>query len=274
MLAVPQFDREGHEVEKEMREMNRLVPVLAAVAGMGILTPLIAIPEAAETAPPTVSVSGSAAIEVIPDEVTLILGVETWHPELSVAKRRNSSSVEAVIQVIKSSGVRPEKIQTDHIDIVPTYQEYSYPKQVEGYFVRRTVVAKLHDLSKFDDLLSRVIEEGANYVHGIEFATTELRRYRDEARALAMQAAREKAEALSSEAGCKLGQPVSVREDYANWWSGYSRGWWGAGWGSGAYQNVIQNAGVPALAAEGGFAPGQIQITAQVSATFEMCSKR
>lgn len=254
--------------------MNRLVPVLAAVAGMGILTPLIAIPEAAETAPPTVSVSGSAAIEVIPDEVTLILGVETWHPELSVAKRRNSSSVEAVIQVIKSSGVRPEKIQTDHIDIVPTYQEYSYPKQVEGYFVRRTVVAKLHDLSKFDDLLSRVIEEGANYVHGIEFATTELRRYRDEARALAMQAAREKAEALSSEAGCKLGQPVSVREDYANWWSGYSRGWWGAGWGSGAYQNVIQNAGVPALAAEGGFAPGQIQITAQVSATFEMCSKR
>ena len=43
----------------------------------------------------------------------------------------------------------------------------------------------LKDTSKFEDVLTESLQEGANYVHGIEFRTTELRKHRDAVRALA-----------------------------------------------------------------------------------------
>ena len=59
------------------------------------------------------------------------------------------------------------------------------------------MVITLGDVSRFEDLLSDTLLAGANHVHNVEFRTTELRQHRDAARALAIQAAREKAEALT-----------------------------------------------------------------------------
>lgn len=92
-----------------------------------------------------------------------------------------------------------------------------------GYFVRKTVVVTLSDLALFESLLSQSLEAGATHVHGVEFRTTELRRYRDQARALAVNAAREKAEALCAELGKQVGEPKDIREQYSRWWSPYNR---------------------------------------------------
>ena len=103
----------------------------------------------------------------------------------------------------------------------------------------------LKDISAFDAVLSDALEAGATYVHGIQFRTTELRKHRDEARALAIRAAHEKAVALAQELGQEVGQPHDIREDQSQWWSSYNT-WWG-GRASTMTQNVIQ---------EGGNAPG------------------
>ena len=107
-----------------------------------------------------------------------------------------------------------------------------------------------------------------NYVHGVQFRTTELRKYRDEARALAIKAAREKAIALTEELGQQVGEPHSIHEDRSEWWSWYGA-WWGSRWGGGAAQNVIQNAGGGSFSTEGGMAPGQISVSARVTVSFE-----
>ncbi|MFA9491082.1 MAG: SIMPL domain-containing protein [Anaerolineales bacterium] len=218
----------------------------------------------------TISVTGDAAVKVPPDEVIITLGVESWHPELSTAKKRNDARVEDIIATAHRYNIPDKDIQTDHISIEPRYRDSYYREDLEGYFVRRTLALTLADISKFDDLLTEVIEDGANYVHGIEFRTTDLRKHRDQARSLAITAAREKAEALSKELGRQVGEPQSIQENHSGWWSGYGSGWWGSHWSGAQTQNVVQSIDVDSALVQGSIAPGQIMVNAQVSVTFSL----
>jgi uncharacterized protein YggE len=121
----------------------------------------------------------------------------------------------------------------------------------------------------FEDLLTAVTEAGATNVHGIDFRTSELRKYRDQARALAVQAAGEKAEAMADVLSNSVGNTKSIYEDHVGWWSWYGYGWWGSRSG-GMSQNVVQNASGPSSDFDGAFAPGQISVNARVTVTFEL----
>ncbi len=241
------------------------------VAGLALLfaLPGWARPAAEPAEPGQITVSGEAEIRVVPDEVILTLGVETWNLDLEMAKSQNDERVRRVLALAQSHGVAPQHIQIDHISIEPRYDDNWEKEDLIGYFVRKNVVVTLKDIAQFDPLLTDVLAGGANYVHGIQFRTTELRKYRDEARALAIRAAREKAEAMVGELGHNLGRPRSINEEQANWFSWYNS-WWGARWGGSMSQNVIQEA--PSGGAEMGetMAPGQITVKARVGVTFEI----
>jgi uncharacterized protein YggE len=221
------------------------------------------------TEPGVITVSGEAEVRVVPDEVLLTLGVETWDEDLRTAKNQNDERVKAVLAIAQSYGVEARHIQTDHISIEPRYEDNYEKEDLIGYFVRKTIVITLKDMSKFDDLLTSVVEAEVNYVHGIQFRTTELRKYRDEARALAIKAAQEKANALAGELGQSVGRTRSIQEEQAGWWSWYNS-WWGLGWGNNMSQNVIQEAGGNGSAPDGSIAPGQITVNARVNVSFEL----
>jgi len=104
----------------------------------------------------------------------------------------------------------------------------------------------------------------------VDFRTTELRKHRDEARALAIKAAQEKAAALAGELGQTIGQPITISENQSSWWSWYGS-WWGYRWGGSATQNVVQNAGGSgATLGDSALAPGQIAVNASVTVEFEL----
>ena len=217
-----------------------------------------------------ISVTGEAEIRVVPDEVILTLGVETWDKNMGIAKGQNDAIVARVFALADDHGIAPEHVQTDYVSIEPRYRSGHYEESdFIGYFVHKTLVITLRDLDKFEDLLADALEAGVNYVHGIQFRTTELRKHRDEARALAIRAAKEKAEALAGELGQEVGDPKMIQEVQSGWWSGYNS-WWGSRWGNGMTQNVIQEMGAGALTGDGSLAPGQINVTARVSVTFQL----
>ncbi len=216
-----------------------------------------------------ITVTGDAEVRVVPDEVILTLGVQTWNKNLDVAKRQNDQITAKVLALTKKYGINPNHVQTDYINIEPRYDDNYEASGFIGFFVRKTIVITLKDISEFEDFLTDVLKTGVNFVHGIEFRTTELRKYRDQARSLAIKAAKEKAGDLAKELDQSLGKPTSIREDRVGWWSWYGSGWWGSGWSS-MSQNVVQNAGGNAPMTEGGIAPGQITVNARVSVTFEL----
>lgn len=168
-----------------------------------------------------ISVTGNAEIRVKPDEVILNLGIETNDLKLDVAKNENDARVKRVLALGKAAGIEDKHIQTEYLNIEPRYRDYEDKRVFLGYWVRRSVALTLRDVTKFDDLLTKVVEGGANYVHGIEFRTTDLRKYRDQAREKAIVAAREKAEALSGALGLKLGKAKMIDEGSGGWWPSY-----------------------------------------------------
>jgi uncharacterized protein len=260
----------------EANMKHRMSILALALAALLITVTLGAIPAAAQTTAPQdhadprlITVTGEAVVKVVPDEVVLTLGVESSDKQLRVAKSLNDKRVEAVLAAAQKLGIPAKNIQTDHISIEPRYRDSYEQRDFIGYFVRQTIGITLKDVSQFENLLTDVLDAGANYVHGIQFRTTELRKHKDEARALAIQAAQEKAAALAQELDQEIGQPYSIREDQEGWWSGYNS-WWGGAGGLGMTQNVVQNAGNAGVEAEGALAPGQISVTARVTVSFEL----
>jgi uncharacterized protein YggE len=253
-------------------KLNPIAPLLVAVIAILVYaawTPNPAAPHAQSAEPRLITVTGDADVRVVPDEVILTLGVETWDENLDVAKQENDARVERLLALAARYAIQPQHVQTEHLSIEPRYRDDYEKRDFIGFFVRKTVVITLRDLATFEDLLSDALQEGATHVHGIEFRTTELRKHRDEARSLAIKAAREKAEALAGELGQTVGQPHTIHEDQGSWWSSYNW-WWGARWGGSVAQNVIQESGGGGVPEDGSLAPGQITVNARVTVSFEM----
>ena len=225
---------------------------------------------AEENEPRLITVTGEAELRVVPDEVILTLGVETWNKDLKIAKSENDEKVKKIVGMARRHTREERHIQTDYISIEPRYRDQWEHQTFIGYFVRKSIVIILEDTSKFEEVLSNALDAGANYVHGVQFRTTELREYRDQARALAIKAAEEKANDLAKELGQSVGKPYTIREEQAGWWSWYNN-WWGSRWaGSRMSQNVIQNVGGAPSTMESSIELGQINVNARVTVSFEL----
>lgn len=219
--------------------------------------------------PRRITVNGHAQIRVVPDEVVVSLGVETVDVELSHAKSSNDSRMVAVIAAAEKLGIAREHIATEYVGVEPVYRYDDGKRHFLHYRVRKTTVITLRDVDKFEALLSSALEAGANYVHSIDFRTTKLREHRDRARALAIVAAKEKAEALATELEESVDRVHTIREGYAPAWSSYGS-WWGRSGGGRMSQNVVQNVGSGSESDAGPTTPGQIAIDASVTVTFQL----
>jgi hypothetical protein len=131
----------------------------------------------------------------------------------------------------------------------------------------------MRDVTKSNDAMIAAFQAGANQVVDVQFYTSELRKYRDQARELAMKAAREKADALSGAAGAEVGCILTITENTQS--NFYGGGWWGYGYSSSQSmmtQNVIQNVapagGESSALDDGPLSTGQISVRAEVMASF------
>jgi len=221
-----------------------------------------------------IEVNGDAEVRVVPDEVTVFFGVENRNKDISLAVTQNNASVKQLISAIRSAGVEPGDIQTDYFHVDIAYVQ-NQPSVIDYYVVTKQVQVVLKKVAKFEDLLNSGLRAGANHIDGIEFRTTELRKYRDEARALAAKAAVEKAKGLADAAGLKVGKPLSLSNySYGGgssyiFWNGY-----GSPYGyrnTAMSQNVVQNAaGKNDGSSQGTISLGKISVTASVSMTFQI----
>lgn len=258
-------------VELHMHNTSRYVvlPLLC----LALLVPCSA--SRAEQSPPrTISASGEATVYVRPDEVVVHVGIETFNAGLDEAKSANDAASKKLLAAIRDAGVEDEHVQTDVMQVQIDYLNDPQPsKGIEGYFCRRGYAVTLKDVSRFEQLVDVAITSGANHLMGFEFRTTELRKHRDQARKLAIRAARDKAVALAEELEMTVGLPRTIGEGH-NYFLGYRSGWWG--WGGGGYgqylsQNTVQHAPSDGPDSGGETVPlGQIAIRVQISVTFDI----
>ena len=156
------------------------------------------------------TVTADAIVRVAPDKVVLQIGAETRGKDLSTIRQNNYEIIKNTIAILKNNGVEEKYIGTDHVNISTYYEDHAYQKL--RFVVTQSLTIIITDLSKYDKILEEVVNAGINQVYGIEFQTDNLKKYRYEARALAIAAAKERAEFLAKEAGFQLGKVVNLRE--------------------------------------------------------------
>jgi uncharacterized protein len=162
--------------------------------------------------PRLITVTGEAEVKVVPDEVVFDLAVQAFNRDLHVAKMQTDDSLKKVIELTRKYHIAQEDVQTDYIKLEPRYKGGNEGRTFLGYFIRKDVVFTLRDVTQAENLLSEVMESGISQINGVRFQTSQLRKYRDQARAQAIRAAREKAVALTAEIGQTIGKAYSILE--------------------------------------------------------------
>ena len=221
---------------------------------------------------PKITVSGEAVVTVQPDKIVLSFGIETLDMNMAVSKQENNDILSKAVAAIKECGIPEKEIQTDNLYVEPRYKDYHTQEDFIGYGVRNSFLVTLNDTRKVEDLVSRALESGVNYIHGIDFQTTEFRKYRDQARELALKAAKEKADAMAAVLGQTVGAPIQISENQSGspWWYGSSSWGWSGGRSQGMAQNVVQDARPATTEISDTIALGKISIRANVTVTFAL----
>ena len=222
----------------------------------------------------SIQVSGTAVVNVTPDRALIKLGVQSNGRSAKEAQAKNAATIDQIVKALRSLGIESKDIATDWYVIEPLYEDYD-SLTIKGYRIYNIVEITLRDVSKANDAVVAAFQAGANQVVDVQFYTSELRKYRDQARELAMKAAMEKAEALASTAGSDVNCILTINENtysnfnYGGWW------WYGYGYGSNQNmmtQNVVQNAapagGETSMQSDGPLSTGQISIRAEITASF------
>jgi hypothetical protein len=182
-----------------------------------------------------------------------------------------------VTKALKAMGIESKDIATDWYTVEPLYEDYD-SLRISGYRIHNVIEITVRDVKKTNDVIINAFQAGANQVVDVQFYTSELRKYRDQARTLAMTAATEKAKLLAQAAGTETGCVLTINENTSSYFNGWN--WW---WGYGSNQNLMTQNTVQNIAPSGGetnapddgpVSTGQISIRAEVSATFGLVMRK
>jgi uncharacterized protein len=210
--------------------------------------------------PRLVTVAGEAEVNVSPDEVVFDVTVQTFSKVLKTAKTQTDEQLKGLIALARRNGVAEADTQTDRIEVRPQFRGNDSSRTFLGYWVRKDLVVTLRDISRAEALLSEMLDFNVWRVNSVTFQTSEMRRHRDSARALAMKAAQEKAAALAGAVGQKIGRAYSIEEERPA-----ARDLSMVNSSSNSFSTVETAAD---SSWEGTLAPGKIKISARVTVKF------
>jgi uncharacterized protein len=175
----------------------------------------MATPEAAMAAGvATVSVSGHGEVNVPPDTASVSIGIDVIQPTLAEAQAQATAQATAVIEALKAAGIANEDIQTAFfsVNILRDYSENADPTQITGFEIVNQLQVTVRDTDMLGELLDEAVTAGANSINGVTFYVDDQTAAASEARRLAVEDARTKAEELAAAAGMTLGSVISIAE--------------------------------------------------------------
>ena len=232
--------------------------------------------QSTESVRPSVSVVGEAQMSISPDQVTFTFEIITTDKDVSAAKRANDRNAAKTLDAAKAFGISPQDIQTDRLTISPKYtsdKDSRGEHVLIGYEVTKRLLVTLKDLTKIDSFLAKAIESGVNRVVEVSIENSQMQKYQEQVRALAIKNAQSKAQAYAQQLGQTVGKAYVIREENADLPS-FSNGIGsGSGSGTGGNGDATLNES-PALKNPFGtqttFALGQIKIEEKIYVTFEL----
>lgn len=160
----------------------------------------------------SVTVSGQGEVSISPDTGVVTLGVEVNGPELGPVQADATERMEAVIAAMEAAGIAEADITTSGYNVWAD-RNYEEPDQpIRAYFVSHTITVKVRAIDQVGEIIETGINAGANTVQGVQFTVEDPGNAVSEARELAIEDARVKAEDLARITGVTLADVISIDE--------------------------------------------------------------
>jgi uncharacterized protein YggE len=178
--------------------------LFGAAAIGGVVQPHFAHSAAGNPATKTITVTGSGAVETVPDRATFSFTVSTNADTAKAAFAKNSTLADAVVAALRGA-----KVQTSDVSLVPRTNEAG--TTILGYTASTTVTADA-ELAKAGGLIDAAVDAGANGVSGPSWSRSDRDALYRAALKDAVADARAKASALADGADLALGEITSLTE--------------------------------------------------------------
>lgn len=220
-------------------------------------TPAHAAPPVVEAPAPgrSLSVVGTARIDLVPDEACVELTFAARDPAMTKAHAALSANVTAVERALGSkSGLRLEQGATRYS---AEYASMDSARRLSGYYASQQLNVRTKDFDRIPEVVGLAAAHGLDAVQVVYYDTAMVER-KVELREAAIRAAREKAEAMAAAFGVRLGAVRTVREG-----GGSTGGGFGANINVYAASPDVDDVSAPT-------APGSIPLTLSVQVEYDL----
>lgn len=159
-------------------------------------------------------VSDTGKVTVVPDIAKVTVGIDEQGQSLKQVQDSVNKKSKALTDSLKKVGVNEKDIKTVNYSVNPEYDYQNQPYKINGYSVSTSYEIKITDFELVNDVLVLATESGANVVGNISFEVNEETREKklQEAREMAVDKAKQKAEGLAKASGIILGKIINVTE--------------------------------------------------------------
>ncbi|MFF2428217.1 SIMPL domain-containing protein [Streptomyces mirabilis] len=200
------------------------------------------------------SVFGAGSVRAEPQLVRVKLAVDVLEPSPDKAFQEAGSAVSRLRETLRGHGIPDASVSGSRLSLQSEYDGYGTGRKFLGYRCQASYVIEIETIDDLQRLIVDAVDAGANRVDDVVFDVRDKPALRDEARRLAVDAARRKAEVYAEAAGVPLGTVLHIQDVDAESWE--MRGHRGHGGGGGS--------------SEGDLAPGMVEVHAAVLLGFSL----
>ena len=180
----------------------------------------------------TISVSGESEITAVPDVANFSFTVKETSKTNKQAQDIISEKITTILDGLTESGISEKDIKTQSYIISPKYEFVQVERQRDvaldgtiyfpgnnqqrvqtGFDVSQNVTVVLRDFDKTAEVLELIAETGVDNLNGPNFEIDSPELLEEQARALAIKNAQEKAQRLADDLNVRLGKIVSFNEN-------------------------------------------------------------
>jgi len=160
-----------------------------------------------------ISVSASAESSQAPDIARISAGVTSHAQDARSALSQNSADMAWVMAALRAAGIAERDIRTSRINLEATYRRPRDQDPVfTGYRASNTVTVKLREIDDLGEVLTALVEHGANQINGPWFEIEDPDAIRAQVRLDALNNARQRADQYAAALGLKVVGVISIDE--------------------------------------------------------------
>ncbi len=253
--------------DREIHGLSKSLFILASILTFAVFTFLgFRIYEIWNSAngsfPREITVEAVGKAFITPDTAIINLGVVSEGATPEIVTKDNNEKMNRIFETVKSLGVEEKDIKTTSYYLNPNWKwdERKQESIEDGYRLDQNITIKVRDLNKSGEIIAQATTAGANLVGGISFVIEDEEKAKKEARELAINAAKEKAQLISMQTGIKFGKVLNYYEYTDNYYGGYAN----------AVSTDMGRGGVAEAMPVPTISAGQQEVTLRVSFTYRV----